>query len=76
MTHVVKIVVVGESLGIALPKPVLRHLKVGLSDELRITAVPDGIELTRINPADAEKMRALGQVRSENREVLKKLAGS
>jgi hypothetical protein len=53
----VEIVAVGKiRLGIELPETVLRHLKVGLGDELWITEVPGGLKLSPLSPEDTEMM--------------------
>ena len=71
MNTLVKIVAVGESLGIILPEEVLRHLNVKTGDELRVTQTLDSILLS----SDfTEEMASARKVMSENREVLRRLA--
>jgi hypothetical protein len=63
-----KSLLVGENeFGIVLPENVLRHLKVGLGDELLITEVSGGFELSPFKPQDTEKERIVDWVMRDNR---------
>jgi hypothetical protein len=58
------------------PKTCSVTSKVGLGDEVWITEVPCGVEVSGNSPQNTEKMKVTGQVMDENREVLKRLADS
>jgi len=69
-----KVIQIGNSLGITLPKEVLATLRVGKGDTLTVTETPDGI---RISPYDAEKTRQFELVRNimkRRRNALRELA--
>ncbi|HEY1632767.1 MAG TPA: AbrB/MazE/SpoVT family DNA-binding domain-containing protein [Rhizomicrobium sp.] len=69
-----KVIQIGNSLGVTLPKEILAALKVGKGDILTISETPDGI---RISPYDAEKARQFGLVRNimkRRRDALRELA--
>jgi putative addiction module antidote len=59
-----KILTVGSSAGIVLPKEILAHLKVQKEDSLYISETPDF----------AEEMEAGRKVMRKHRDVLRKLA--
>lgn len=74
MNFPLKIVQIGNSLGITLPKEVLGALKAEKGDTVTVTCAPDGIRLTVY---DAEKQSQLKLVRSimkKRRHALRELA--
>jgi putative addiction module antidote len=70
-----KIVQVGNSLGVVLPKDVLAQLRAGKGDTVYVTAAPDGMRLTPFNPRFAEQMRMAEDVVKRRRNALRALAG-
>lgn len=70
----VKVVAVGNSTGIILPKEIVKRLRVEKGDTLYLMETPDGIELTPYDREFAEQMESAEQVMREDRDVLKKLA--
>ncbi len=74
MTTSLKVVQVGNSVGIILPKEVLAKLKIVKGDKLNIVETRNGFQLT---PFDIEKeklMEIVDRIMREDRDVLKKLA--
>jgi putative addiction module antidote len=71
-----KIIAVGNSAGVLLPKELLAHLRVGKGDSLYVAETPDGIKLMPHDPALAAQMEVAERVMREDRAVLRKLAGS
>ncbi|MGD0796631.1 MAG: AbrB/MazE/SpoVT family DNA-binding domain-containing protein [Acidobacteriaceae bacterium] len=69
-----KVLTVGSSAGIVLPKDILAHLNVQKGDTLYISNTPDGIKLTAYDPDFAEEMEAARKVMRKHRDVLRKLA--
>jgi antitoxin component of MazEF toxin-antitoxin module len=45
-----KVIAIGDSLGILLPEVVLTHLNMRVGDFLLLTETADGFELTRPDP--------------------------
>jgi putative addiction module antidote len=69
-----KIIPVGNSAGIILPKEILARLNVKKGDTLCICEGPQGIRLIPYDPEFAEQMEAAREVMRENRDVLRRLA--
>ena len=74
MPHETKIVTIGNSAGIILPKATLDHFNLQKGDSVRISEGPEGIV---INPYDAEfaaKMEVSNDIIRRYRNAFKKLA--
>lgn len=69
-----KVVTVGNSVGITLPKEILERLRVQKGDSLFAVETPNGIELTPYDPEFARQMDVAEDVMHEWRDVLRKLA--
>src|SRR5208282_3878004 len=69
-----KIIPVGNSAGIILPKEVLARMNVEKGDTLYIVEGPQGIRLIPYDPEFARQMEAARGVMRENRDVLQRLA--
>jgi putative addiction module antidote len=69
-----KIIAIGNSAGIILPKEILARLNVKKGDSLYITEGSQGIRLVPFDEEFATQMEAAREVMRENRDVLKKLA--
>lgn len=69
-----KIVQIGNSEGITLPKELMQRLKVKKGDTLYAIETPDGIELTPYDPEFAKQMEVAEQVMRRRRNMLRKLA--
>lgn len=74
MNRPLKIVKIGNSAGVILPKDVLARLRVGPGDELYFSEQPNGFRITASNPEFAEKMKLAEQIMREDREILHVLA--
>lgn len=73
-TYALKVVRIGNSAGVILPKEVLANMRVGVGDELSITDVPGGITLTPHDPGFEEQMKAAREVMARRRKALRELA--
>jgi putative addiction module antidote len=69
-----KIISVGNSAGIILPKETLARMNVQKGDILYITESPQGIRLMPYDQEFATQMEAAREVMRENRDVLQRLA--
>jgi len=74
MATTAKIIAIGNSAGIILPKENLARLKVEKGDTLYITEGSQGIRLVPFDEDFAKQMEAAREVMRENRDVLKRLA--
>lgn len=71
-----KVIAVGNSAGVVLPRELLARLRVEKGDSLYATETPDGIMLMPHEPGFAEKMAVAERIMRENRDLLRKLADS
>lgn len=69
-----KIVQIGNSEGVTLPKELMQRLKVKKGDILYAIETPDGIELTPYDPEFAKQMEVAEEVMRRRRNMLRKLA--
>lgn len=74
MNAPLKLVKVGNSTGVILPKELLARLRVGLGDTLYATESPDGVRLTASNPDFEAKMQLAEKIMREDRDILRVLA--
>jgi putative addiction module antidote len=70
----VKLIPIGNSSGVILPKETLARLNVERGDSLYLTEGPQGIRLVRFDQEFATQMAAAREVMRENRDVLQRLA--
>lgn len=69
-----KIVQIGNSLGIILPKDALSKMKVGKGDVLHLTESPDGFRVTPYDPEFEQQMAQAREIMKKRRNVLRELA--
>ena len=74
MTNKLKVVNIGNSVGVVLSKKILEKLRVQKGDLIFAIETSKGIELTPYNPELAEQMTIAEQVMREDRDALRKLA--
>ena len=74
MATAVKIIPIGNSSGIILPKETLARLNVQKGDTLFLTEGPHGIRLVPFDEEFATQMEAAREIMRENRDVLQRLA--
>jgi len=74
MNAKLKIIQVGNSLGVTLPKEALSALKVEKGDTLILTQAPDGFRLTPYDPDTAKQLEIVRAVMKKRRNALRVLA--
>jgi putative addiction module antidote len=74
MATAVKVIPIGNSSGVILPKETLARMNVQRGDTLYITEGPQGIRLAPLDQEFAAQMEAARDVMRENRDVLQRLA--
>jgi putative addiction module antidote len=74
MATTTKIIAIGNSAGIILPKETLARLNVRKGDTVYVTESSQGIRLMTYDPEFATQMEAAREVMRENRDVLQRLA--
>jgi putative addiction module antidote len=75
MTKHVKLIAIGNSTGVVLPKDVLARLRVQKGDTLYVSEAPDGsFRLTPYDPVFEEQMGLAEKIMREDRDILRILA--
>ena len=69
-----KLIRIGNSTGVILPKDVLDRLDVQVGDELAVTQTPDGVTLHWRNEDFDAQMEAARKVMKKYRNALRELA--
>lgn len=74
MNKLRKIVKIGNSAGMILPKEILAKLRVTLGDNLYLTEIANGVHLTPSDPGFEAKMALAETIMREDRDILRVLA--
>jgi putative addiction module antidote len=74
MTKPVKLIKIGNSVGVILPKDVLARLRVELGDELFLTEGRGNFTLSAADTDFIEAMNAAEEIMREDRDILAVLA--
>lgn len=74
MHHTLKIIQIGNSLGVTLPKEVIAALKVAKGDSVTMTPAPDGFRVTAYDPDVERQVEAGREFMREYRDTLRALA--
>lgn len=69
-----RLIKVGDSTGVVLPRDVLVKLGVELGDELDVVETPEGLQLRRHDSGFAEQMEVARAVMKRRRDALCELA--
>jgi len=74
MIKPVKLIAIGNSTGVILPKDVLARLRVDKGDTLYVTEGPNGFELRNRDPEFEDQMAVARDVMKRRRKALHELA--
>lgn len=74
MTKPLKLIKIGNSTGIVLPKELLARLRVELGDELFVSEVPEGFTISKRDPDFEAQMEVAREVMARRRAALRELA--
>ena len=69
-----KIIQIGNSLGVTLPKEALAAMKLEKGDTITLTDAPDGFRVTPYDQEKAKQLEAMRAVMKKRRNALKELA--
>jgi putative addiction module antidote len=72
--HELKLIKVGNSVGVILPKQVLAKLGVTVGDSVSVVDTPEGLELRARDDRFSEQMTAAREVMARRRKALRELA--
>ena len=73
MPTTLKIVTVGNSVGVILPRELLEKLRVAKGDRLLVLDTPGGLVLTAYDPTFAEQLDVAERMARADRDVLRHL---
>ncbi len=74
MATTLKLIQVGNSVGVILPKELLEKLRADKGDLLHVTETPDGLKLSSLDEDFAARMDVAERIMREDRNILRKLA--
>ena len=74
MASVTKVIAVGNSAGVIVPREMLSRLRLEKGDTVYLSETPAGIQLTPFDEEFELKMKAADRVIRKYRDALKKLA--
>jgi putative addiction module antidote len=74
MNKPAKLIPIGNSTGVILPKDVLARLQLRQGDQVTVVVTPEGIELRRHDPEFEEQMSVARAVMEERKKALRELA--
>jgi len=74
MHFTLKIIQIGNSLGVTLPKEMLAALKVEKGDTLTLTPAPDGFRVGTYDDEKTAQLEAARKIMKKRRHVLRELA--
>lgn len=72
--HTLKLIQIGNSVGVVLPKEVLASLNVDKGDSLYFSPAPNGVRITATNPEFEAQMSLARGIMKKRRDVLAELA--
>ena len=72
--HTLKLIQIGNSVGVVLPKEVLAQLNVDKGDSLYFSPTPNGVRITATNPEFEAHMSVARGIMKKRRDVLAELA--
>lgn len=74
MNKPLKLIPIGNSTGVILPKDVLAHLGVVQGDGLQVVKTPEGVELRTQDPEFERQLAVAREVMQRRRKALRELA--
>ncbi len=69
-----KLIQIGNSVGVTLPKEMLAAMKVDKGDTITVTSAPDGFRVSPYDPDTNSQMEVMRQVMKKRRNALRELA--
>lgn len=72
--HILKLIQIGNSVGVVLPKEALARLKLSKGETVFLTETPEGYTLTPYDPALEEEIEAGRAFMREYRDTFHQLA--
>jgi putative addiction module antidote len=70
----VKLVQIGNSVGMILPKEVLAAMDAAKGDELTLTSAADGFRISQFDEAQMRQLEAARKIMKKRRHALRELA--
>lgn len=74
MNKPLKLIPIGNSTGVILPKEVLARMRVARGDELSLVETPDGFKVVPYDAEFAREMELAEEIMRKDRAILRELA--
>ncbi|MDP2810162.1 MAG: AbrB/MazE/SpoVT family DNA-binding domain-containing protein [Rhodocyclaceae bacterium] len=74
MHYALKLIQIGNSVGVILPKEALARMKLQKGDSIFLTESPEGYRITEFDPDFGEQMSLAEEIMKRRRNVLRELA--
>jgi putative addiction module antidote len=74
MNKPLKLIPIGNSTGVILPKEVLTRLRVERGDQLTLVETPDGFRIQASDPEFEREMEVAREIMRKDRAILRELA--
>jgi putative addiction module antidote len=74
MHYTLKIIQIGNSLGVTLPKEALAEMNLDKGDTLTLTPAPDGFRISTYDTDKAKQLEAARAMMKKRRHALRELA--
>jgi putative addiction module antidote len=74
MSYSVKIIQIGNSLGVTLPKEALAALNADKGDTVTVSLTPDGVRLSSYDDEKMAQLEAARKIMKKRRHALRELA--
>jgi len=74
MNKPLKLIPIGNSTGVILPRDMLSHLRVKRGDQLTLVETPDGYRIQASDPEFERQMRVAREIMRKDRAILRELA--
>ena len=72
--HKLKLIQIGNSVGVIFPKEMLASMKVDKGDTITATPAPDGYRVTPFDPNTTSQLEVMREVMKKRRHALRELA--
>ena len=69
-----KLIAIGNSKGVILPKDIIAQLNLAEGDELSFSMTPDGVQIRPFDPEFEDQMATMRDVMKRRRNALRELA--
>jgi len=69
-----KLIQIGNSVGVTLPKEMLARMNIDKGDTITVTSAPDGFRVSAFDDAQSAQLEAARRIMKKRRHALRELA--